>query len=368
MYKRLIFLLVIGFCGTWVISGDYEQKTLTLVFNTDTSGDTAQNMAMIVGQGIDSFTYFDTFISGSDTTVPSWTSPLQSITITPVHATATYSCSVAFASEDTLEFAIVLDGSDTTTALIVDSLVYFFNNTTDLEDSVVAHDSVTYVKVISLFSEVTFGGRWELQFDVTSTGDLDTASTITTPEMAGDSLAAALNAAAPTIYNAVPPLVTDSFYIIARDAGKPFTLIFGDTVTDNGDTATFQVNVTSWSSKTDTIESLLSLVGRRYEPSLYPEIIKLTLKASSTTDAGIGLSDSGYLWLYTVFDDEYHLLAADTADSLPFTLRQPYTGSEADSLFKPKLALVWRIADTSTSEVVGSIRYDLDLTYLLGTK
>ena len=121
----------------------------------------------------------------------------------------------------------------------------------------------------------------------------------------------------------------------------------------------------SESVRHDTIKNLVGLVHSDH--NMYPEIIRIILKPSATTAHGMGLSDSGYLWLYTVFADEYHLLGCDTQAALPCTLRLPYAGPPADSLFKEKLALEYRIVDT-LSDFSQRAEYDIDINYILGEK
>jgi hypothetical protein len=374
--KRLTFLAILGLIVGLVYAGQIIDETRTALFETTTAGDTAMVIAFTVSQGLDSHDYLDTFVTGSgaeDSTVAKWTSPLQTMIFALAGNTASptkldtagigvVGCTAVFAAQ---ELGIEYDlssGADSTIETAVDSIVDIWNKRTNLKDSIVAQDSVTYVKLVSKFGQAKFTARWSIKMTTDST---DTAGAITTVGMVCDSMNAAINAALSAVLSSVIHATEDSFLVTSDDPGLPFTVYFGDSISDNGDTVHGQLNVTSYSGKTDTIKNLVGLI--RSDGNLYPEIIRIVLKPCTTTAQGLGLSDSGYLWLWTVFADEYHLLKADTCAELPCTLRLPYASVD-DSLFKQKLALGWRIADTTSDSVMIVLEYDIDVNYTLGRK
>jgi len=387
VYKRLIFLAVIGLWLTtgWVLSGQLVEKTITVYFGaTDTTVDTAMAISFSVSQGLDSFKYIDTFVTGSaavDSTAVSWTSGVQTMiwTLGTIDATPTLldtvaigvvGCTLTLAGGDKgIEYDLST-GDDATLATALDSFCAIWAAVPALKDSVYAQDSGTYIKFVSRFSEVTFTAEWTVKMSTDST---DTTGYTTEIWHVCDSMSAALNTAIGTALTSSVDTnesgVVDSFIVVSDDPGLVFTVYFGDSVSDNADTVHGQLNVTSYSGHTDTIEGLMSLVTNdRGSPNLYPEIISIDLSAADDTLAGFGDADSGYLWLYTVFEDEYHLIACDTVDSLPVNLRKVYAGPVADSLFKSKLALVWRVADSVSDTIINGITFDIDVDCLLGPK
>lgn len=360
MKKRIGLLIVLSLATLMLGAGEYKVLRTgdagvpdTVIAVLSDSGDTARVLKIQPKLAIDSQLYICTLTIphlGTDSIHDiSWTSPLQSLIITPTHATATYSCSLAFASEDTLEFEIVLDGSDTTTALIVDSLVYFFNNTTNLKDSVVAHDSVTYCKLISKFSEITFDGRWELQFDVTSTGDLDTASTVTTVAMVCDSLVATCNAA-DSGADFVTAYDSTTFYIIqSDDKGLPFFVQDAGALgfhADTLDTTHTQLNVTSRMIGNDTVHvgnvaGFATLQGKivLFDCAVTPE---------NATTGCLGNDDSARIWLYTDRAGELFLVDSGLYASPPCTLNVEVPRVTGDTLLEHDLYIRYWWDDSCT--------------------
>jgi len=395
MLKRLIFLVVMGLCVT-VVGGQLIDKTITVYFGpTDTTGDSAMAISFRVDNALDSHMYMDTFVTGAsaaDSTACSWTSPVHSmilrfgaITATPtlidttvatglglVGCTAVYNTTTELGMEYSTSTA-----ADATLEKCVDGFIAAWDAVTILADSIDAQDSVTYVKLVSRFSEHNFGARWSVQLGSSAgapTDSLDTTSSVDpTIAIVCEGMVAAVNTAMSGVLTSVTDTngsgVVDSFIVTSDDPGLAFTVYFGDSISDNGDTLHGQLNVTSYSGHTDTIEErdFISLVSRAGN-NLYPEIISIDLSAADDTLAGFGDVDSGYLWLYTVFDDEWHLIACDTVDSLPVNLRAANAGPVADSLYKTKLAVVWRVADTVSDTVIDNITYTIDINCLLGPK
>ncbi len=388
MIKRLIFLILVSL-ATLVVSGTYFEDPRVVTMNTDTTGDTARVIKFEPKVALDSYVYSCTLsiptLAADSMDDISWTSPLQSmrldfgvITATPTLIDTTVAtglglvgCTAVFASanEVGMEYS-TSTAANATLATAIDGFVTAWQAATALSDSITAEDSVTYVKLVSRYSELTFDGRWSMQLGSSAgapTDSLDTVSSVV-PTIASviDSLVVTANAA-DSGANYVTASDSTTFYIIqSDDQGLNFFVQAASGFhADTLDTTHTQLNVTSYSGKTDTID-IVGLIQR--DGNLYPEYSRFILKPCTTTAAGLGLSDSGYLWLYTVFDDEYFLIAADTCTDLPCTLRVAYDGPVADSLFKAYLALGWRVADSSSDTVLPFLEYPIEVNYILGTK
>ncbi|MHC4464892.1 MAG: hypothetical protein ACYS30_26205, partial [Planctomycetota bacterium] len=95
---RFAFLLVLGLIVVAYASKVRHEKHIAYLM-VDSSGDTAQ-VTTYTPTAFDSFTYSDSFSYQADTSVHqtiSWTTPVQTMIITPtVDVATTYSCSVDF--------------------------------------------------------------------------------------------------------------------------------------------------------------------------------------------------------------------------------------------------------------------------------
>ncbi|MCK5018537.1 MAG: hypothetical protein KAS32_15865 [Candidatus Peribacteraceae bacterium] len=373
IYLAILAILIYGVVwagGTREVSKN-ETGNLPIV----ETGDTAQITLFHTVIGVDSFSYIDTFsyrngATAADTTAHqtiTWLSPLQvaRIDVSAADSSTVYSCSVGF-QDDTLGFDVDPSDAHSTVAKIVDTLVYLFNNTTNLKDSVLAQDSVTYVKLVSKFSQLTFDGRWEVQFGVTGgAGTLDTsASTIVTEGMVSDSLPGYINADAglDSFMTAVNSGDT-GYTVTSDDAG----ILFYAAVVNHADTGGTKVEVLdnftgSWSGITDTIY-LNSFIdpGMTFNSMMG----KFKIFPSAVTTQGIGLSDSGYVWVYSEYLGNTNLLAVDTTASLPCSvLFSIPSAAGTDTLLTSKLFMVWRVADTA-SDTTTTIPYRITTEYIL---
>lgn len=120
---------------------------------------------------MDSFLYSDsvdgTVDAGADTI--SWLSPLYTMRLTPIYDTSlTYKFQLIYASDDTASFTFDCGSAGTvptTLAILIDSLIDSLTGIAGIADSVAAHDSVTYIKLIAKFATETHGGRWSVRSD-----------------------------------------------------------------------------------------------------------------------------------------------------------------------------------------------------------
>ncbi len=359
----LFALAVVVF--TVVMAGDVVHKTRVVDLNITTAGDTAQITRFKTFAGVDSFKYIDTFSYQADTGAHqtiAWVAPVQVMSLTPtLDVTTTYACSVGFAT-DTLGF--VLDPVDieiTTLALLIDTMVYLFNNTTNLKDSILAEDSVTYVKLVSKFSQTTFTARWKAEFGVTGgTGTLDTAGTITTVAMVADSMVSYVNADAGLDSFMTATNAGDTAYLVTSD--DPGVLFYAADLDIQQETSADQANVTSYSVATDTFDLARIIYTDKEYNSLTAMFI---LDTPATESQGINGGDSAYIWLYTVFNGEYFLLAGDSVATGLCTLRAVLVhAAGSDTLFKEYFALGYRMADTA-SDTTARFNVNLHMDLIL---
>lgn len=119
---------------------------------------------------MDSFLYSDsvdgTVDAGADTV--SWLSPVYTMRLTPVVDTSqTYKFQLIYASADTAEFTFDAGavGTEPVLASLIDSLIDSLTGIAAIADSVTAHDSATYIKLIAKYATETHGGRWSVRSD-----------------------------------------------------------------------------------------------------------------------------------------------------------------------------------------------------------
>lgn len=354
-----------------VFAGDVVHKTRVVDLNITTAGDTAQ-VLLIEPTAFDSFLYVDSFSYQPGTTkhvTVSWRSGVQEMVFTPtLDVATTYACSIGFAA-DTLGFELdPVDIEITTLELLVDTMVYLFNNTTTLKDSILAEDSVTYIKLKSKFGQGTLTARWKVEFGTTGgAGTIDTAAGIelTTVAMVVDSLVAIINAEdSLKVYMTATNSGDTGVLITSTDPGVLFFgAVFGSTdatpTADSlQDTTTTQVNVASRSVATDTFQiqgAPLFIRDQEYN-SLTAMFI---LDTPATASQGINGGDSGYIWLYTVFNGVHFLLDSALTDDMPCTLRVALEHTAGiDTLFKEYLSLGYRISDSASDTTA---RFDVNL-------
>lgn len=143
------------------------------------------------------------------------------------------------------------------------------------------------------------------------------------------------------------------------------SVIAGGSWRHDADTWTVYVTTgTSPSSLQDTIDFGRVIFRDWHATSLDAEF---TLNASATTTGGVGLTDSGYLWLYhKTARGDYVLADSAFTDSLPVTLTVLIPDAIGNNtVFRDKFALVWRVWDTTSSAAVSVVPYDIDFDYTL---
>lgn len=358
---RYVFLAVFGLVVV-LSAARLEHTTYTAYLKVDTSGDTAQVCSLLITDALDSFVYLDTFVVSfalADSVPVKWVSPLQSITITPgVKNSHAYGCTLILVDptpDESLYFAWTSPASNTTIDTVLDSLVDYFNNTTDLEDSVLATEDGSTVTITLKFSETTLGTRVKWAW-----GDSlkDTASVETDVEMVCDSLVAAINDSSTIAVVATAYDSTDHFIVQSDYGGLPFLVYLGDADTD---TTTTQVNVTDYATYQDTIK-VVQMVWHNFEVSGID--FWAILDSSITTDnQGFGLSDSGYIWIYSVRNvrgnEQLTLIDSAVRNALPCSLHIMITakdttdsGLDPDSIWREYWSLVYRITDTVSDTVM----------------
>ncbi len=377
---QVLFLAFIAtVCATLGVAGGglvVDRTFDRLYVPVDSSGYT---MSLTPPSAYDSFNYVCTLRTAElDSAYIPWTSPLQSMIFTVGVITATptlidtaaiglIGCSTVFASAG--EIGIEYDpstGHNATLAAALDSIVDIWNNRVNLKDSIVAQDSNTYIKLVSKHSQQVFEGRWSMQLASAAgapTDSLDTAGVVTTVAMVCDSMTKAINDDA-TMSGEVTASDSTTYLLIATDAPSlPFVWIGADTSMDNtGDTATVLIYT--------TIQDTFDLVQLVHDKMVYNQIYaSFVLQASETEKRGYGLSDSGFLWLYTVFNGVYHLLESSNRAALPCTLlvRLPDSADIAhgmDTLFKEMFSLAWRVADTTSDTTMNPI-HTIDANWII---
>lgn len=366
--KRLLLL-----CGLVLMvaigSGQYTKfvDTYKISVSIDETADTAKLVRMHTITAIDSFHYVDSIFYNADTTdhvVIDWLSPLQVMIITPQNtdSSTVYACSVGFAS-DTLGFTV--DPGDyvgTSDSELVDTLVYLFNNTTDLKDSVLAQDSVTYVKLVSKFGYKTFGARWKVEWDTSGgTGAIDTSSVITTVAMVCDSMVAKINADDSLALHVLAITIGDTnYYIGSIDTG----LIFYARAYGSSDTSD---HLTADSLHSDSIHFDNVGTGVTRDTGTYTFGLtegynvlqsKVVIHPALTPIAGVGNSDSGYIYMFVERAGEKDTIAQDSSAALPCSLEVQVLPAVGDTLLKDKIGVWWIVQDTFNDTTV-TIEYPM---------
>lgn len=350
-------------------AGDVVHKTIIVDLNITTAGDTAQ-VWKFRPVAFDSFTYSDSFAyeadQGEDQSIE-WVSSVQTMIITPtLDQSSTYACSVAF---DGGTIGIEKDYATgvNTLAALIDTLVALINGKAGLTDSVEAEDSVTYIKLVSLFSQGTFTARWTMVLDVAGgTGTLDTAAhvSLTTIEMICDTMPVLINADVGLAAFVTAANSGDTVYTVTSDdpgvaflggvwGGTDGAALTADSLQD---TVHVQANVASRSVSTDTFHLARIIYTDKEYNSMTAMFI---LDTPETEKQGINGGDSSYIWLYSVFNGEYFLLDGDSVATGSCTLRVVLENTAgSDTLFKEYLALGYRMADTASDTTA---RFDVNL-------
>ena len=353
--RRVSFLIVL--CLGLVLVVGAEGEFLNIVGSTNLSfsitdaGDTAQ-ITKYTPTAFDSFTYSDSFSYEPDTTAHqtiSWTSPVQTMIITPtVDVATTYSCSVDFVTGATVGVEKDYASGVATLAAFIDTLVDMINLKAVLTDSVTAEDSATYIKLVSNFSGGQFGGRWSMvMVTAGGTGTLDSAAHVSqaTVPMICDTMVAKINADA-GLDSFVTASDSATYYMVTAD--KKGILFFGAVFGGTGatltadslqDTVHTQANVTSISSDSGTV-SLDAVRGFKHLDG------RIVLSASYSGYAGLGNEDSAIVTIYTTGPHGRFILAVDTCASPPCTCNVMLHSNVGDTLLRRQIEFHWYIDDT----------------------
>jgi hypothetical protein len=125
------------------------------------------------------------------------------------------------------------------------------------------------------------------------------------------------------------------------------------------DYATLNVTVSAGLSADTAAQILGKLEGFSV---LYGRVI---LNPARSSYAGLGNSDSAYLWLYSRrFGNTRKLIDSSFRAALPCTLLTEVTSSVGDTLLIGDLELKWRIVDT-LSDVAFQAQYPFDINITL---
>lgn len=363
--RTLIIYSVLGLIAVAVIAGGSLKNvdTKTVWMNINSGGDTAEVTKFHDFVALDSFTYIDTIGPGSATRVAiSYTSPNLVRRVTPVvDTTLTYACSVDMGT-NIYGFEWLADNDITTVEALIDTLVDSINNVTGMSDSVLAQDSVSYIKLVSKFGQQRLEGsaRWILVLGDSLT-EGDSVPTLTIAAIC-DTMSSLINANGVLTDSLTAANDGDSVYTVTGDRpGWDIYTATGDTAQD---TSLVVAAVTSNSVATGSFD-----LGRVIYADWHGTSIKgrFILKPSDSTGLGVGLSDSGYLRLYheATYGDST-LAATDSAASLPCTLSVSIADAAGNNVvFYDKLTLSWRITDTASDTSSWPITYEIDYDYTL---
>ena len=347
MKYRVLFLLIFCF-GLAFGVGEYIpiQGSRNLSFSITDDADTARIVTITPSHAVDSFNYHCSLSFQADTgswDTVSWTSSVQTMIITPtVDVATTYSCSVAF-KEEPATIGVEKDYSAgvATVAALIDTLVDLINGKAGLTDSVTAEDSVTYIKLVSNFSQVSFGDeRWTMiMVTAGGAGTLDSAAhtSLATVAMVCDSMVAAINASDSEAYFTAYDSTTN--YIVQSDKkGLTFHIAPTDTVQDD-DTATTQENVVSISTDSGTVYLSLTRGYKHIDG-------RLILRSSSSGYGGLGNADSAIVKIYTSGPTGRFILDSSVCPQVPCTCDVMIHYAVGDTLLRRQLEFYWYINDT----------------------
>lgn len=356
----LVMLCVLGVIAAihaLSIAGEGKTGRETLAHVIDQTGDSAHIQILHVLSGIDSFPYVDSVWFEGDTTVAEWTSPNLVRRIIPeVDTTATYACSLDCGT-NIYGFEWLADNDITTVAALIDTLVDSINNVAGWSDTVTAHDSVTYIKLVSKFSQRELEGnaRWTVKFSDSDPKIVegDSIPTLSVGNLC-DSLVATINGEATLADTLTAVNLADTAVQITGDRkGWTINLFAGDTAQTVLET---QAAKASSSRFTDTFP-LFEMYTAPAGP--YTALMgDITLHASKYTGVGYGLSGSTFVRLYARSQGgTYYHIASDSAAAATATLHLAQVAN--DTLWKARLAIVVTVVDSAT-DTAATANHDLD--------
>jgi hypothetical protein len=139
-------------------------------------------------------------------------------------------------------------------------------------------------------------------------------------------------------------------------ADKSISIQRTETITNNVSTLTDSAVIQ------DTF-GVSPMIGDPTWKSVWGEVI---LAASANSARGYGLTDSGWIWLYTSYGGDFFLVDSGVKEGLPCTLKVAHTSSTAgaDTLWKQDLKLVIKVYD-SVGDTVMTSDHDVDYHFIL---
>lgn len=346
--KVIIAVFLVAVCFAFIAAGEYghyaERKLLK--FQITDAGDTARVFKVNQFTARDGFAYIDSFqtaawVTGDFDSTVTWTSPKQvrRVLVAATVDTAAVESILVDLGTNKHGVTYTVTNKAWTRAELIDTLVALFNAVAEIKDTVLAQDSSTYIKLVSKIAQDALEGdaRWTIDPGPTTQlteGD----STFTTKAMVCDSMSYYINE-----NDSIGPHVTaansgDTVYTVtANKKGVDFLLIPGDTAQD---TSTTVANATSASIYTDSF-ILGSLEG--FSSLQVRCIIKPPYGGERT---GLGILDSGYIWLYSVFANEWTPLDSAISDTCPDTLDYHINKTAGDTVLGTYLGVKIRIWDS----------------------
>jgi len=343
MKYRVLFLLIFGF-ATVFAAGEYVNLvgSKNLAFSITDEGDTSTSIMFIPSTGLDSFLYHDSIRFPSDTTLWdtfSWTAPPQQMKITVGWDTSiTYSCSLDFGTNIT-GFEYDPSGlDDTTIALIIDNLVDSFNNVTTIKDTVLAEDSVSYIKLVSKIAQIGLEGdaRWTAKV-----GDSLDSATIWVTSVADvcDSMVVYINALDSSRFWSATD--NDTSYTITGNKNNAGIFIFAVYTDTAQDTVYMADSVSSRSSDSATF-SLDRVRGFKHIDG------RIILGASPSAWAGLGNDDSAIVTVYSVGPTGRYIITVDTCAQVPCTCDVMLHSNVGDTTLRRQIEFHWYVDDSVT--------------------
>lgn len=343
MKYRLLFLLMLGFVTVFA-AGEYVPLvgSKNLAFNITDEADTASSIMFIPSTGLDSFLYHDSIRFPSDTTLwdtLSWTSPPQQMKITVGWDTAiTYVCSLDLGTNI---YGFEYDPSgldDTTVALIIDNLVDSFNNVAGMKDTVLAEDSVSYIKLVSEIAQIQLEGdaRWTAKV-----GDsLDTAAIwVTSVADVCDSMPVYINGLDSARFWSATD--NDTSYTITGNKNNAGIFIFAVYTDTAQDTVYMADSVSSWSTDSGTV-SLDNVRGFKHIDG------RIIIGVSPSDWAGLGNDDSAIVTLYSVGPTGRYIITVDTCAQVPCTCDVMLHSNVGDTTLRRQIEFHWYVDDSVT--------------------
>lgn len=314
MKNWLVAVIIVGVAVGLAFAGERFQGGQTVTHTINQTGDTSVVVKFNQFTGRDGYTYLDTIRIGVKVAA-SWTSPKTVRRIAVASSVDTsYSDTLIIdlgTNTDTIAYAVPQTAF--TQASYIDSMVARINALTGSTDTVLAQDSVTYIRLVSKIAQDNLEGdaRWTLAFGTGSNNMSEADSTFTTIKMVCDSMVATINALA-TVKDTVTAAVSgDTVYTITGRAGWPIVFKVGPADTCQDTVHVINAQAAAWNSYDTTHVDIPITMWRGGWNSLMGDFI---LQASPTTTKGYGTVDTAYFLLYKTWatTGSEVLISADT--------------------------------------------------------